>query len=209
MLEELNRVGLVQIYNNEASSYDTKYQDEIHATEDSIILDFIEPRRFDGARILDAGCGTGNFIKMAEIHPDDYFGIDISQGMLDVAQREHPDYSFAKKDIRDVSFAPFDMVIAIFGQLNYLGLETFVSKLPSRMRFVAVVYTGKSHQDYDYTKKFQTAYSATDIYKAFEGREITVHGLSFDCAADYQTQSEMTESGSCFNCKYLVVASND
>jgi SAM-dependent methyltransferase len=55
----------------------------------------------DGARILDIGCGTGDFLDyLAErgIHPGFYHGIDLMGSFLEIARERHPGYRFEQAD---------------------------------------------------------------------------------------------------------------
>ncbi|MEU1121910.1 MULTISPECIES: class I SAM-dependent methyltransferase [unclassified Streptomyces] len=72
----------------------------------------------DGARVLDAGCGTGRvMIRLAELGYD-CVGVDVDASMLAVARRQAPELLWVQADL--ASFEPaasgvaagFDLVVA-------------------------------------------------------------------------------------------------
>lgn len=69
--------------------------------------------------LLDIPCGTGRFTKFFHARDMNYFGVDISQEMLDVLARDHQARSLRSKLIRcDGEFMPFkdntfDCVVSI------------------------------------------------------------------------------------------------
>lgn len=83
--------------------------------------------------ILDVATGTGDFALLAcrKLHPDRLIGIDISDGMMEVARQkvkqaglEHK-ISFRHEDCTSLSFADetFDAVTVAFGIRNFDGLD--------------------------------------------------------------------------------------
>ena len=73
-----------------------------------------------GARVLDAGCGTG--VPSARQFADaglDVLGIDISPVMLDLARRNVPEARFAELDTMDIGpeLGEFDAAVAFFSLL--------------------------------------------------------------------------------------------
>jgi SAM-dependent methyltransferase len=69
-----------------------------------------------GARILDAGCGTGRVaIRLAELGYD-VTGVDVDASMLDVARRHAPEMTWLHGDLADLpgevrARAPYDLVV--------------------------------------------------------------------------------------------------
>lgn len=67
-----------------------------------------------GARVLELGCGTGHLL--ASLRPSHGVGVDISQGMIDVARSAHPSLEFHVGDMEDPDLleklgGPFDAII--------------------------------------------------------------------------------------------------
>ena len=56
--------------------------------------------------ILDAGCGTGRFVKYFEERGYKVTGIDTSSSMLEIAISENPNAEFFKMDMRELNFPP-------------------------------------------------------------------------------------------------------
>lgn len=110
------------IFNQKSVSYDKWYQSHkgafIDEIETELIFSMLNVK--DGMRILDAGCGTGNFsIKLAEKGAA-VTAIDISKNMMAVAEqkaRQHLDakIDFRQMDIKKLEFADntFDAILSV------------------------------------------------------------------------------------------------
>jgi len=59
---------------------------------------------FKGKRIIDLGCGAGRDAEEFAKTECDYVGIDLSQGMLDVAKKRVPSATFIKADFYKLPF---------------------------------------------------------------------------------------------------------
>jgi SAM-dependent methyltransferase len=75
------------------------------------MLRFLMPQ---GARVLDLGCGIGDVL--AELRPAGGVGVDLSEAMIDIARRTHPQYEFDVGDVEEADFlaaigGPFDVII--------------------------------------------------------------------------------------------------
>jgi SAM-dependent methyltransferase len=57
-----------------------------------------------GTRLLDAGCGTGEFLALALERGADASGIDISSDMLAVARRHAPEADLREGDVTKLPF---------------------------------------------------------------------------------------------------------
>ena len=73
-----------------------------------------------GLRLLDAGCGPGHLCKKAEERGMQVTGVDYSEAMVAIAQKNYPGLEFKWGDAEDLPFAAaaFDIVV-----LNYLLLH--------------------------------------------------------------------------------------
>ena len=70
-----------------------------------------------GARVLDAGCGTGEPVARYFVNRGDAVtGIDVSERMLALARRQVPEATFQRMDLRALDFPPasFDAIAAVY-----------------------------------------------------------------------------------------------
>jgi SAM-dependent methyltransferase len=68
----------------------------------------------DGQRVLDLGCGTGQLLN--SLKPSYGVGVDLSKGMVEVANKNFPHLSFIQGDLEDLEFIEsiegiFDVII--------------------------------------------------------------------------------------------------
>jgi SAM-dependent methyltransferase len=87
-----------------------------------------------GARILDAGCGTGRVaIRLAELGHD-VVGVDVDESMLAVARREAPDLDWVAGDLAALpgpvsARAPYDLVVMAGNVVPLLAPGTLVTTM--------------------------------------------------------------------------------
>ena len=72
-------------YDELATEYDQLYVDAVSVSENSIVGSRISEYVFEGARILDLGCGSGLALELLKQRPGhaafQYVGVDISSRM--------------------------------------------------------------------------------------------------------------------------------
>ena len=93
------------IFDKEAKNYDSWYDSKIGAFVDKVETDLALSlfKIEKGMKILDVGCGTGNFsIKLAELGCQ-VTAIDLSEGMLEEAKKKAKDKGF------DIDFRKMDV----------------------------------------------------------------------------------------------------
>ena len=80
-----------------------------------LLLDRNTPRRGDGLRLLDVGCGTGNHMVRYHDRGFKVAGVDGSEKMLEHARAQNPDAEIRHGDVESLPFADasFDFVISI------------------------------------------------------------------------------------------------
>jgi len=124
-------------YDTVASSYAAQVRDTIAgaAYRHAALMVFADHVRLaGGGPVADIGCGPGQVTAYLHGLGVDAFGIDLSPGMIDVAQRDHPDLRFevgSMTDLRldDASVAgviawwslihvPDDVVPTVLGQFH-------------------------------------------------------------------------------------------
>jgi 2-polyprenyl-3-methyl-5-hydroxy-6-metoxy-1,4-benzoquinol methylase len=113
-----------ETWNKVASLYQDKFMDLdlYNSTYDFICSSLEKPN----SKILEIGCGPGNISKyLLSKRPDfDIFGIDIAPNMIELAQKNNPNASFAIMDSRNIDEikTKFDGIVCGFC-LPYLSQE--------------------------------------------------------------------------------------
>jgi len=110
-----------------ADIYDFIYEDKNYNEECNLIEKIMhEYGKKTGKKILDLGCGTGSHAVILAERGYDVTGVDISQGMLDLANKKKkkinkPNYpKFVRGDIRNIKISQkFDVVLSMFAVLGY------------------------------------------------------------------------------------------
>lgn len=111
----------MSVFDKNAENYDKWYTTilgkHVDETETLCVFDLLKPE--PGMKILDAGCGTGNFsIKLAKMRCE-VTGIDISEKMLAIARKkaleENLKANFYSMDVCSLEFddGTFDAVISV------------------------------------------------------------------------------------------------
>ncbi|HEY7431548.1 MAG TPA: class I SAM-dependent methyltransferase [Streptosporangiaceae bacterium] len=151
------------------------------------LIDRLKP----GARVLDAGCGTGvPTTRQLTDAGAQVTGIDISPVMLELARRSVPEATFAEMDTLDISWelGEFDAVVAFFSLLMLPRAE--IPQALTRLRDVLVpggwLALGMVEADID------------DVPIPFLGAQVRVSGYIRDELRDVVTAAGFTvlEEGS-------------
>jgi magnesium-protoporphyrin O-methyltransferase len=111
------------------------------------ILDWL-PLDLQGARVLDAGCGTGALAFELAKRGATVVGVDVSPTLVGLAQERAPisagrgAATFAVGDMLDSALGEFDYVVAMDSLIHYQGADIarIVSTLATRTRS-AIVFT--------------------------------------------------------------------
>ena len=80
------------------------------------------PEDLTGARILDAGCGTGVLSRMLDERGAEVVSVDISDKLIEVAKnrsRSHRNIEYFAGDMKEKSFGNFDYIIAMDSLIHY------------------------------------------------------------------------------------------
>ena len=103
-----------------AEYYDLIYKDKDYEKE----VDFIEDIFGESKpkKILEVGCGTGNYTKILVDRGYEVTAVDLSEDMLKIASEKCDcKYKFIKGDISDITLnEKFDTCIAMFAVMGYL-----------------------------------------------------------------------------------------
>lgn len=110
------------------------------------------PQDLKGARILDAGCGTGALAFELAERGADVIGVDISPQLIDIARKRQPDYvsgslKFSAGDMLDPALGQFDHIVAMDSMIYYTAdditriLEEIAPRLNHNMVFTVAPRT--------------------------------------------------------------------
>jgi len=77
----------------------------------------------DGNKVLDVGCGNGRLVELLGRKKIDYFGVDISDKLIEQAYQEYPDYKFIIGDALHLKLSEkFDVAVSV-SVLNHFPKE--------------------------------------------------------------------------------------
>ncbi len=115
----------MNIFHSYANYYDLIYQDKDYKSECDF-LEVIFSKYFSKSvrSILDLGCGTGGHTLILAERGYEVTGIDLSQGMLEIARKKAKErklnVEFIQGDIRNMELnQKFDAVISMFAVISY------------------------------------------------------------------------------------------
>lgn len=112
------------LYGDRAEIYDVIYGGKDYEAEADALAARLRGEGVpDGARILEAACGTGNFLVPLR---DQYVveGFDLSDDMLAVARRKLSGVPLWQADLADFEVEhPFDVLLCMFSSIGYLHPE--------------------------------------------------------------------------------------
>ena len=110
------------------------------------------PNDLHGARILDAGCGTGALAFELAARGADVVGVDISPQLIDIAKKRQPDnvigsMTFSSGDMLDPALGSFDHIVAMDSMIYYSAddiariLDGIAPRLRENMAFTVAPRT--------------------------------------------------------------------
>lgn len=121
----INRAREFESFDAIADDYDRMFADPGATAEDRQLGDLLKRLAITGnwsnCTVLDIGCGTGLFLRLTNLGPEHYTGLDPSGRMLMHAQAEFPHHRFVQLPM-EAYFpqVPFDVVVSTWGSLNYV-----------------------------------------------------------------------------------------
>lgn len=106
----MNPVKLQNRYNRIAAYYDEMAS--LYQYMGEQLLQNLQTIEIHPKRIIDLGCGTGNFTaKLAELYPEaKVVGVDFSENMLTVAKEKFPNLNFITADIVAFNLSRCDLI---------------------------------------------------------------------------------------------------
>ena len=108
---------LAHFYTENAKKY---YQTrQKHWTDGQYFLDYIKSLNLEKPRILELGCGGGRFLSYLKEHWSwdfEYHGVDLSEGLLAYASKDHPEAVFSCEDMsvfmQNAGQEEYDVIVA-------------------------------------------------------------------------------------------------
>ena len=109
------------VYEARAELYDRIYSFKDYQSEVERLRAMLQAEGVaDGARLLDAACGTGEHL----LHLKRFFdvsGFDKNPAMLEVARQKVPDVPLWEADLRDFTVeAPMQAILCLFSSIGYV-----------------------------------------------------------------------------------------
>ncbi|KKK04968.1 bifunctional 2-polyprenyl-6-hydroxyphenol methylase/3-demethylubiquinol 3-O-methyltransferase UbiG [Micromonospora sp. HK10] len=100
--------------------------DRVDLGGEARLVDALAPR---GARILDAGCGTGRVGARLHRLGHTVVGVDSDAQLLDAARTDHPGPTWVRADLAELDTVPeasepFDVIVAAGNVMVFLGPPT-------------------------------------------------------------------------------------
>lgn len=182
-----------QAYSEAAKVYDDLFVDRRARAENAYVTRLLQVNGYLDGRVLDVGSGTGLLLELAGAHikTNDYLGVDLAPGMVEVARKKFPHRAFMVGDMADLGVAGrfFSSVVSLFCCFSYCtkpeaAVGEFHRALLPGGRVMVMVYGGRTGR--------KGAYHVTGhpldrrIYQAYELKwlfqkqfnDVKVHGLS-------------------------------
>ncbi|NHJ86267.1 MAG: class I SAM-dependent methyltransferase [Asgard group archaeon] len=118
-----------EMYKSLAKYYDKIYCWKEYRKEVNELKELIKQhKKSSGNELLDVGCGTGNHIQYLM---DEYncTGVDLNQGVLDVAREKLPSVKFIQSDMTKLNLGKkYDIIVCLFSAIGYITEKEKVKK---------------------------------------------------------------------------------
>lgn len=184
--------GVRRAYDTVADTYarllpDTGAEDPLELA----VLDSFAARVGPGARVLDAGCGTGRISRYLRDHGLAVEGIDLSPGMVAMARRDHPDLRF---EVASLDALPYEDHGLDGVVLWYSTIHSGRAEQPALYREAARVLRAGGHL----IVAFQTGEGTRDTSPAYRRHghdvELMRHCYSVDEVSAWLADTGLTEA---------------
>lgn len=123
-------------YDSVADEYASKFLQELdYKPFDREQLDRLAQRTAGKGRVLDLGCGPGQIAHYLKTQGADAFGIDLSPGMVEQAQKANPDIPFQQGDMKALDLPDNTLAgIAAFYSIIHIPREEVTDVLKELRR---------------------------------------------------------------------------
>lgn len=111
------------MFKRSAAFYDAIYSSKDYAAEAEQIIGWTRQHGRGQGKLLDAACGTGRHLEfLAKSY--EVTGVDLDEGLLEVARRRLPQAHFQAGDMCTATFdTPFDVITCLFSAIGYLDSD--------------------------------------------------------------------------------------
>lgn len=109
------------MYGDLAKYYDLIYSWKNYKNESKIITQIIlKYKKSDGNSLLEVACGTGKYLENMR-GKFSCTGIDLNEGMLNIAKKKFPDIRFIKGNMINFKVDyKYDIIICLFSSIGYV-----------------------------------------------------------------------------------------
>lgn len=128
----ISGTSIVSMYDSIAPYYDAIYGFKDYSTASAKLLSLIRKLNPAARTLLDAACGTGRHLEYLREHYD-VQGLDISEPLLEVAQKRCPGVPFHHEDMKDFHLGgTFDVITCLFSSIGFAGSVENLNRTISR-----------------------------------------------------------------------------
>lgn len=115
-------------YNKIALTYNKRYEGSYLVNIENEIKNLITSNNYKN--ILEAGCGTGKWLKLLENNHQNIFGLDYSRGMLKIARDDKSSLNLVNADAVQIPFKDnyFDLIFCVNAIHHFPDKEKFISE---------------------------------------------------------------------------------
>ncbi|HLC88975.1 MAG TPA: class I SAM-dependent methyltransferase [Candidatus Nanoarchaeia archaeon] len=108
------------MYNQLAKYTDLLYSSKDYQKEVDFILRRIKESNLSGKILTDVACGSGNHAKIFQKYGYQVYGVDLNQGMLNLARKNVPKIKLYRQDLRKLDLKiKADVILCMFNSINY------------------------------------------------------------------------------------------
>ncbi len=117
-----------KMYNNLAYLYDKIYSYKDYAGEVKFVTSLVSKLNHnDQIKVIDLACGTGKHLNEYIKFGYQVTGLDLNDGMLEIAKKNNPGADFIKGDLSDLKLDySYDLISCLFNSIQYI---TSINKL--------------------------------------------------------------------------------
>lgn len=183
----------IATYNAAATAYDAHISDPtaspLHAYYEKPAMRAELPDLTD-LSVLSVGCGSGADAQWLKEHGAyDVSGVDISAGLIDVAQQKYPDIDFRVMDMADLKF-PDESFDLVYSSLAIHYLPDWVQPLSEARRVLrpngqfifSCNHPVETSLEYSSNEQTRGAYLGRTIMQDTEERQIPRQRMARTCA---------------------------